>query len=452
MQAWPIDVLREVFMFIPSHAPIIAKVCKRFQIAIDNEEFWALRLRTRFNISPLPNGTCKNYYKVCFQAMLKLKQPLIPSGQTGEGSVRRLQNGFASTMSHRIDDTQVLELDRDVVRLKKGSQEVMRWVLIPSTYFLENIINEYWLVRSPAATYLLNQNNNACSLLAHSCVDVFIRNDLIYSIGETTLNIQSLVTNQLLFIGVIKFNNSSHIYHLDGEIAFVTDQNQLLLVCDTYKVYPMPCFFEPQARLNESQLIVKIGDNSFIFDLISLQLLPLNLGLFSFKSDSKVAFFKNDCLTVYEYPNFKTLGRYSMISNHDILKLDQRFVLLRPTIEPKEGRSQFRILYFNENKEYEFSRRKMTYIGSEAFYLLFARLEDYVLQISCFNALTFEFFTPVRNIQNFQFRSATKILPCMIESQEDYLVVSYSKYMIRVKTVLRSINGEIKITAYQYNY
>ena len=253
-------------------------------------------------------------------------------------------------------------------------------------------------------------------------------------------------------MGVINFNQTSHIYHLDGEIAFVTDQNQLLLVCDTYKIYRMPCFFDPQARLNESQLIVKIDENSFIFDLKSLQLIPLNLGLFSFKSDSKLAFFRDNYLKIYEYPNFKTFARYSMNSNHDILKLDPRFVLLKPTIEPKEGRSQFRILYFNEKNEYEFSKRKMTYIGSEAFYLLFARLDDYILQISCFNALTFEFFTPVRNIQNFQFRSATKILPCMTESQEDYLVVSYSKYMIRVKAVLRSINGEIKITAYQYNY
>ena len=194
MQAWPIDVLSEVFKYIPSHAPIIAKVCKRFKNAVDTEEFWALRLRTRFNISAIPNGTCKNYYKVCFQAMVTLRHPLIPSGQTCEGSVRRLHNGFASTMSYRIDENQVLELDRNVVRLKKGSQEVMSWGLIPSTYFLENIINDYWLVRSPAATYLLNQNNYECSLLAHSCVDVFIRNDLIFSFGQTTLNIQSLVS------------------------------------------------------------------------------------------------------------------------------------------------------------------------------------------------------------------------------------------------------------------
>lgn len=454
MQLWPIDVLGEVFKFMPSRAHILGGVCKRFKNAVNTEEFWALRLKTRFNITALPAGhTYRDYYKLCFGAMQKLKHPLIPTGQVNEGGAKGFQNGFALTMTHRVDDFQILELDKNVVRLKKGTQEVMRWVLNPSAYFLDRIINEYWLVRSQQATYLLNTNSQECVLLANARLDVSIRHDLLFTIGETTLNVQNLKSKEMLFMGVVFFNNKRHLYSLtDGEIAFVTNQNKLVLVNKDFKVIQMPCFFEPQDRLNESQLIVKIDDNSFLFDLNSLQLIPINLGVFSFKADSKVAFVSNNFLTVCEYPNLHPLFQYPLPFNYDILKLDPRFVLLKPTVEPQAGRSQFRIIYLNEKGDYPFNKRKMTYIGSEAFFILFARLSDSILEISCLNALTLEYFTPVRLIQNFQFRSAVKISPYLGPLNEDYLVVSYVQYMIKVKAVLRSCNGDYKITTYQYNY
>ncbi|MFN4174154.1 MAG: F-box protein, partial [Parachlamydiaceae bacterium] len=131
MQLWPLDILGEVFKNIPKEAPIIAKVCKRFRNAVDTEAFWALRLKTRFNIKVIPQGTYKSYYKLCFAGMEKLKSPIIPSDQIAEGSFKRYQNGAVSRIAHRIDENLSIELDNNAVRLKKGHEVLALFVLAP---------------------------------------------------------------------------------------------------------------------------------------------------------------------------------------------------------------------------------------------------------------------------------------------------------------------------------
>lgn len=454
MQLWPIDILRYVFSLVPNDLPKIARVCKRFRFVETDDALWAIRLKTRFNITKIPpDSLYKEHYKLCFYSMLKLRSFIIPAGQQDMGSVRPLQSGFTTEMSFRVDDAQILEIRRNVLTLKNRTQIICRWTLVPSTYIIKHIHGEYWTIQSPASTYLLNIANFTCDLLANAPIDVSIRGPYLLTVGETTLNVHRIVDKAQCFTGIIFFNNKKHIYHLDdGDIAFLTIQQQLILISNDIKIYNAPSFFEPQARLNETNLIVSVNQVTCIFDLEKLKIIPLDLGSYSFRTSDCIAFYKNAELIICN-KNLKVLFKYLVPNNQDILHIDNRFVLLKPTHEPDIKISSFNLLNLTQPGFFAFRRRaNLIFIGAEGFYLLFARLNDTTLEIMCFNPLNLEFFTPIRLIQNYQFKSATRISNHMGRFEGDYLVVTYFEYMIKVQAVLSSHTGEYKITTYHYKY
>lgn len=449
MQLWPIDILGETFKLIPEEAPKIAQVCRRFRFIVDQEWFWALRLQRRFQITEVPtNTTAKAYYLLYFSVLTTFKRPLRHGQQPLIESAQPIGNGYAAKMVYRLEDGRTLELWRSVLCVKDRLQGVQkRWELVRAAYYLEKLNGDFWRASSSHSTYLIDVKKGECHLVVANEAALFVRDIFLFALTADKLYVCDIRDMTPLFNRTILVNGAQQIYHFAyGEVAMVTDQDELILINRDIRVFRMPAYFRPRDRLDENRIIVERDGNTHFFDLVSCQLEPRPLGRFAFKIPDRIAFTQNETLTLYSFPNFEERLSYPLSSREEIICLTLLYVLYKS----KEGVA-FRVLNLKNREEHLIESSRMTYIGSEGFFLVFAKLTHMTLDILSYNPMTRELIQR-QPITSYHFHAATRITDRMEGFVGNYLVVNYASYEIKVMAILQGMNGEYKRVSLNYKY